>query len=88
MSGMGREFMFYSLFMVEKYKLSDAYFDVYLILQNNQMNNNLQKYYLLKAYANGSESALSHMTEMFGENYDSLQLVNYNKELEQYLFDR
>lgn len=95
LGGYRDEFLFYAMMMSEKKDYSEAYFDVFTLLDASLQGsltstNNLYKkmadYYLIQAYLKGSKSAKSPVEERFGDSFDSLRVVTYMKKLEANLF--
>lgn len=100
MAGYDYEFLYYAMFMANKYNYSQAYLHVYMLmdidadtsLKNRAVLSNvalskLKKYYLLKAFSLGNKSAIYYIEKEFGKNVDSVNISQRLKVMHRDLFE-
>lgn len=82
-SGHQYEFLYYALFMANEYNYPLAYSDVDLIFRDKNNHPPTPKrlkrmggYYLTKSYQLGEQNAIFNMKANFGNDFDSLSLIN------------
>lgn len=83
------EAYFYSFLMAQKYDDSDGLIDIYFMTNSSwsffEGDNFIKKmshYYLIKSWLKGNISSKYPMMKEFGEDYDSIRVMNYYYKLQ------
>lgn len=74
LSGNRNEFLYYAIFMAEKYNYDKAFYAVYFILDKKNTNERLTSiadYYLIKSFESGDESSKEEIIERLGKEISS-----------------
>lgn len=85
-----QEMLCYSFVMAEKYNNSDGSFDIYAhfyfesddsLFKNNNFINKIKHYYLIKSWLQGNINSDPSIRIEFGDDYDSIRVMNYYNKL-------